>query len=139
MKRGVIAGNFDVIHPGYIAMFNECKEHCDFLVVGLHEDPSTERPDKLTPVLSWIDRWHILESLRQVDFVFLYKTEAVFHDVLLNGKFDVRFLGSDYIDKTFTGDDLDIPIHFLNRDHDWSTTKFKQMIADSLTIKNKKL
>ena len=139
MKRGVIAGNFDVIHPGYIAMFNECKEHCDFLVVGLHEDPSIERPDKLTPVLSWIDRWHILESLRQVDFVFLYKTEADLHDILSSGKFDVRFLGSDYIDKPFTGDDLDIPIHFLNRDHDWSTTKFKQMIADSLTIKNKKL
>ncbi len=139
MKRGVIAGNFDVIHPGYIAMFDECKEHCDFLVVGLHEDPSAERPDKLTPVLSWNDRWHILRSLRQVDFVFLYKTEADLHDVLPNGHFDVRFLGSDYIDKPFTGDDLDIPIHYLNRDHDWSTTKFKQMIADSLTIKNKKL
>jgi len=25
---GVIAGNFDVIHPGYIEMFKEMKEHC---------------------------------------------------------------------------------------------------------------
>ena len=25
----------------------------------------------------------------------------------------------------FTGDDLGIKVHFLNRDHGWSTTKFK--------------
>jgi glycerol-3-phosphate cytidylyltransferase-like family protein len=31
MIRGVIAGNFDVLHPGYIAMFDECKKHCDRL------------------------------------------------------------------------------------------------------------
>ena len=27
MKIGVVAGAFDVIHPGYIKMFNECKKH----------------------------------------------------------------------------------------------------------------
>ena len=37
---GVIAGNFDVIHPGYIHLFNECKEHCNTLLLLLHEDPS---------------------------------------------------------------------------------------------------
>jgi glycerol-3-phosphate cytidylyltransferase len=45
---------------------------------------------------------------------------------------DVRFLGDDYIGKPFTGNDLDIPTHYLNRDHGWSTTKYKQLIADSL-------
>ena len=30
---GVIAGNFDVVHPGYILMFNECKKHCDTLAL----------------------------------------------------------------------------------------------------------
>ena len=44
---GVIAGNFDVIHPGYIFMFNECKKHCDILLLLLHDDPSIERPKKL--------------------------------------------------------------------------------------------
>ena len=46
-KIGVIAGNFDVIHPGYIFMFNECKKHCDILLLLLHDDPSIERPKKL--------------------------------------------------------------------------------------------
>ena len=132
MIRGVIAGNFDVIHPGYIAMFNECKKHCDRLIVCLHEDPSIERPEKLKPILHWSDRLKILESLVQVDFVFLYGTEADLYEALVKGDFDVRFLGDDYVGKTYTGYELNIPIHYLNRDHGWSTTKYKQLIANSL-------
>jgi len=132
MIRGVIAGNFDVIHPGYIAMFDECKKHCDRLIVCLHEDPSIERPEKLKPILHWSDRLKILESLVQVDFVFLYGTEADLYEALVKGEFDVRFLGDDYVGKTYTGYELNIPIHYLNRDHGWSTTKYKQLIANSL-------
>ena len=132
MIRGVIAGNFDVIHPGYIAMFNECKKHCDRLIVCLHEDPSIERPEKLKPILHWSDRLKILESLVQVDFVFLYQTEADLYEALVKGDFDVRFLGDDYLGKTYTGYELNIPIYYLNRDHGWSTTKYKQLIANSL-------
>jgi glycerol-3-phosphate cytidylyltransferase len=132
MIRGVIAGNFDVIHPGYIAMFDECKKHCDRLIVCLHEDPSIERPEKLKPILHWSDRVKILESLVQVDFVFLYQTEADLYEALVKGEFDVRFLGDDYVGKTYTGYELNIPIHYLNRDHGWSTTKYKQLIANSL-------
>jgi glycerol-3-phosphate cytidylyltransferase len=132
MIRGVIAGNFDVIHPGYIAMFDECKKHCDKLIVCLHEDPSIERPEKLKPILHWSDRVKILDSLVQVDFVFLYQTEADLYEALVKGEFDVRFLGDDYVGKTYTGYELNIPIHYLNRDHGWSTTKYKQLIANSL-------
>jgi len=132
MIRGVIAGNFDVIHPGYIAMFDECKKHCDRLIVCLHEDPSVERPEKLKPILHWSDRVKILDSLVQVDFVFLYQTEADLYEALVKGDFDVRFLGDDYVGKTYTGYELNIPIHYLNRDHGWSTTKYKQLIANSL-------
>jgi glycerol-3-phosphate cytidylyltransferase len=49
--------------------------------------------------------------------------------------FHVRFLGDDYIDKSFTGDDIGIPVHYLNRDHGWSTTKYKRMIAESISAK----
>ena len=132
MIRGIIAGNFDVIHPGYIAMYDECKKHCDRLIVCLHEDPSIERPEKLKPILHWSDRLKILESLVQVDFVFLYQTEADLYEALVKGDFDVRFLGDDYVGKTYTGYELNIPIYYLNRDHGWSTTKYKQLIANSL-------
>ena len=132
MIRGVIAGNFDVIHPGYIHMFNECKKYCNYLIVLLHEDPTNERPEKLKPILSVEERLLILYSLKQVNLVMTYKTEAELYDILDEMHPDVRFLGDDYIGKPFTGDDLDISIHYLNRDHGWSTTKYKQLIANSL-------
>ena len=132
MKIGVIAGNFDVIHPGYIHMFNECKKYCNYLIVLLHEDPTNERPEKLKPILSVRERLLILYSLKQVNLVMTYKTEEELYMILEEMNPDVRFLGDDYIGKPFTGNDLDIPIHYLNRDHGWSTTKYKQLIANSL-------
>ena len=48
MIKGVIAGNFDVIHPGYIKTFRECKENCDHFTILLHSDPTIERPSKLS-------------------------------------------------------------------------------------------
>ena len=131
MKTGVIAGNFDVIHPGYIKMFKECKENCDYFVVLLHSDPTIERPEKLKPILSVEERREILFAL-DIDTVISYDTEKELYWMLKDGNYDVRFLGDDYIGKLFTGDDLNIPIHYLNRDHGWSTTKYKQLIADSL-------
>jgi glycerol-3-phosphate cytidylyltransferase len=132
MSKGVIAGNFDVLHPGYIAMFKEMKENCDCLIVLLHTDPSIERPHKLRPILSSSERKEMLESLKYVDDVIRYTYEEQLLDLLKLGEFDIRFLGDDYINKPFTGDNLKIPIHYMNRDHGWSTTKFKRLIADSL-------
>ncbi len=131
---GIIAGNFDVIHPGYIAMFNEMKQHCDHIIVLLHTDPTIERPEKCKPVLSVEERLGILHSLRQVDEVHTYTTEAELYNIIADrqAQIKVRFLGDDYKDKEFTGKDLNIPIHYINRDHGWSTTKFKQQIAESI-------
>ena len=130
MIKGVIAGNFDVIHPGYIEMLEEIKKNCTVLIILLHTDPSIERPHKLKPVLSSEERKKMLLSIKYVDDVIRYTYEEQLYDLLRVGEFDVRFLGDDYIDrKSFTGKDLNIPIHFINRDHGWSTTKFKKLIS----------
>jgi len=131
-KIGVIAGNFDVIHPGYIYMFEECMIYCDSLLLLLHEDPSIERPEKIKPILSLNERKMILNSLKHINRIITYETESDLYEILMNEKIDVRFLGDDYKDKSFTGDDLDIPIHYLDRSHGWSTTKFKKLIAETL-------
>ena len=131
-STGVIAGNFDVIHPGYIYMFDECKKHCDILLLLLHDDPSIERPEKIKPILDLSERNMILSSLKQVDRIITYQIESDLYDILKTEQIDIRFLGDDYKDKAFTGDDLGIPIHYLDRSHGWSTTKFKKMIAESV-------
>ena len=131
MITGVIAGAFDVIHPGYIKLFNECKKHCDKLHLFLHIDPSIERPDtKIKPVHTLDEREEILLSIRYVDQVIRYKTEQDLLWILENTKIDVRILGSDYKDKDYTGKDFDIEVHFHNRDHNYSTTKLKQKIKE---------
>ena len=73
----------------------------------------------------------ILSSLNQVDRIISYKYETDLYELLSNLDIDIRFLGEDYKSKPFTGDDLNIPIHFLERSHGWSTTKFKNKIAKS--------
>ena len=136
MLKGVIAGNFDIIHPGYIKMFKEAKEHCDCLIVLLHTDPSLERSNKHKPVLSAIDRKEMLLSLRYVDDVIRYTYEEQLYDLLKMGEFDIRFLGDDYKNKPFTGDDLKILVHYFDRSHGWSTTKFRRLIAKSYEKSN---
>ena len=129
---GVIAGNFDVIHPGYIYMFDECKKHCDILLLLLHDDPSIERPEKIKPILDLSERNMILSSLKQIDRIITYQIESDLYDILKTEQIDIRFLGDDYKGKSFTGDDLNIPIHYLDRSHGWSTTKFKKLIAETV-------
>ena len=136
MNKGVIAGNFDVIHPGYIKTFKECKENCDHFTILLHSDPTIERPTKLKPVLTVEERIEILYSIKYIDDIKVYTYEEELIKLLKENKFDIRFLGDDYIGKSFTGIELNIDIHYLKRDHGWSTTKFKKLIAE--TIKTKK-
>ena len=136
MNKGVIAGNFDVIHPGYIKTFKECKKNCDHFTILLHSDPTIERPNKLKPILSVDERIEVLSSIKYIDEIKVYTYEKELIKLLEDNKFNIRFLGDDYIGKSFTGIELNIDIHYLKRDHGWSTTKFKKLIAE--TIKTKK-
>ena len=128
--RGVIAGNFDVIHPGYVRFFRDAKENaCDYLIIALHVDPTIERPHKAKPILSADERTEVLLSLSDVDEVVYYNTEAELLRLLKDTRPNIRILGSDYQSKPFTGDSLSIPVYFHHRNHDWSTTRFKDEIA----------
>jgi glycerol-3-phosphate cytidylyltransferase len=131
-NMGVIAGNFDVIHPGYIKMFKECKTYCKQLIILLHIDPSIERPEKLKPILTKQERTEILTSIKFINGIAYYTYEKELVDLIYRLNPDIRFLGDDYRGKTYTGFELDVPVHYLNRDHGWSTTKFKKLIADTL-------
>ena len=133
LKKGIIAGAFDLIHPGYIRMFKEAKDHCNHLTVALHEDPSAARPHKLTPVQSLEDRKEILRAIKYVDDIVVYYAEETFLSYLKD--YEVRFLGSDYLDGSYTGKDIAIDVVFLNRDHGYSTTKLKEDIYQSIETK----
>jgi len=51
---------------------------------------------------------------------------------LKSGKYDVRFLGEDYVEGNYTGFDIPIDVVFLDRKHRYSTTQLKIKIANYL-------
>ena len=79
MKIGLIAGSFDVLHPGYIEMFEQMEDECDQVWVLLQTDPTIERPEKMKPVLSVKDRTSMLIALRHVNHVIPYTLESELH------------------------------------------------------------
>ncbi len=135
--HGIIAGSFDVIHPGYIEMFKDAKSRCNLLTIALHVDPSKERNYKLHPVHTVEERTQILKSIKYIDGVILYYTEQDLINILSSNLYDVRFLGTDYKSNNYTGKDLPIKIEWLERQHhNYSSTRLKTLIYES--VKSKK-
>ena len=138
---GFTAGNFDLLHPGYIITFEEAKRHCDKFLVFLQRDPSLHRKSKYKPMIPLYDRYKALMSIKYVDEVYIYQTEEELYNLIKFWKPDVRILGEDYIGnngepKPFTGDDLPPKIVYTSRSHGWSTTKLKELITKQ-TIEQK--
>lgn len=130
---GFVASCFDLgPHAGHIAMLSEAKDHCDFLVVGLHINPKSEREIKNKPVESVSERVIKLLACRFIDQIIPYETETELEDLLKIINPDIRFLGSDYIDKDFTGIKLNIPIHYCRRTHSISSSKIRQKIISNI-------
>ena len=126
---GFTAGNFDLIHPGYVYTFEDAKKHCDRFIVFLQRDPSLHRKSKYKPVVPLYERYRTLKSIRYIDDVYVYQTEEELYELIKFFKPDIRILGEDYIGKSFTGDDLPPKVIYTTRAHGWSTTRMKDMIA----------
>jgi glycerol-3-phosphate cytidylyltransferase len=131
-KKGIICGSFDVIHPGYVAMFKEIKNKCEDVYILLHDDPTIERPSKMKPVLSVEERRDILENFFIYPTILSYNTEAELLFLIKSIDPDIRFLGEEYMDKDYTGKEIGTLVHWIDRSHGWSTTKFKKAIANTI-------
>ena len=110
-------------------MLKDAKQQCDKLIVGLQINPTIDRPEKNKPIQSYEERYIQLEAVKYVDKIIKYTNEKDLYKKLLDLKPDIRILGSDYINKSFTGDDLNIPIYYHNRNHDYSSTNLRGKIV----------
>ena len=131
LKIGFTCGAFDLLHAGHVVMLQEAKRHCDYLLVGLQTDPSIDRQEKNRPVQSVYERWVQLSAINVVDKVIPYDTEQSLIDLLESQSIDVRFVGEDYKDKSFTGDSLPIRVVYTNRKHSFSTTNLRKQVVQS--------
>lgn len=138
-KRGVTVGAFDLCHAGHILMLKEAKELCDYLIIGLQDDPSVDSEYRIkekdgqvknVPVMSLEERKIILSAVRYIDEIFVYTTEADLYEKLKNLDYDVRILGADWEGKKYTGWDLPHTSYFNKRDHSFSTSELRNRVYE---------
>lgn len=124
----------DLFHTGHVAMIQECREHCDYLIVCVMSG-TDDRKGKETPVQTLFERFFEVKNCKGVDEVYACGSEA---DLLLamqvlRPRIDVRFVGDDYIGKDFTGKEYceksGIKIKYNRRDHGLSSTELRKRIV----------
>ena len=132
MIRGIAFSCFDLLHAGHITMLEEAKEHCNYLIAGLHTSPE----HKKNVIQSCFERYIQLKGCKYVDEIIPYDSEDDLSNMLKTiTPLHVRFLGEEYLleKKIITGynicDKRDIKLHYCRRYHNYSTTELKGRIA----------
>lgn len=131
---GFTCSTFDLLHAGHILMLAECKQVCDYLIVGLQTDPTIDRPDtKNKPVQSVVERYVQLSAVKFVDEIVVYETEKDLEDLLMFLPITIRICGEEYKDKHLTGLDIcdsrGIKTYYNSRSHKFSSTELRTRIA----------
>lgn len=120
----------DFLHAGHVLMLSECKRYCDYLYVGIIDDPTKDRPWKNKPIQSLFERYVQVASHKSVDEIVPLDGEADLDLALRSLPIDVRFVGEDYIGKDFTGkatcEELGIRIIYNKRKHGLSSTELRE-------------
>ena len=131
-RIGFTCSTFDLLHAGHITMLEEAKHHSDYLIVGLQNDPTLDRPEKNAPVQTIVERQIQLAAVKYVDEIVVYNTEQDLVDLLLTLPIDVRVLGDEYKNKDFTGKDIakqrGSKIVYNGRDHSFSSTSLRKRV-----------
>jgi len=135
MKIGFTCSTFDLLHAGHVAMLQEAKTVCDYLIVGLQNDPTLDRATKNKPVQTIIERQMQLRGNKYVDEIWVYNTEKDLEDLLLTLPINVRILGVEYEGKEFTGREIchkrSIDLYFNGRDHSFSSSSLRRRVYEA--------
>jgi len=135
MKVGITFSTFDLFHAGHVKMIEEAKCQCDYLIVGLQLDPSIERKEKNKPTQSIIERYIQLKGSKHIDEIIPYVTEEDLMDILTSFKIDVRIIGEEYKEKSFTGkaycEEKGIIIYYNKREHRFSSSALRNQVKSA--------
>jgi glycerol-3-phosphate cytidylyltransferase len=138
---GFTCSTFDLLHAGHILMLAECKQICEYLIVGLQSDPTIDRPEiKNKPVQSIVERYVQLSAVKFVDEIIVYDTEKDLEDLLMFLPITMRICGEEYKDKPLTGREIcesrGIKTYYNSRTHRFSSSELRQRTYQSELKKN---
>ena len=113
-----------------------CLQRFD-IIFGKNAYEILDTPIPAEDPLEWVDtksykeRLIQLEAVKYVDEIIKYETEEELYQLLKLLRPDVRILGSDYEDgRYFTGMELNIPIYYHERYHNYSSTNIRKKINE---------
>lgn len=95
MKKVLVAGTFDFLHPGHVDLFRQAKARGDFLVVVIARDATVEKIKGQKPFFPEAKRLDAVVKQKLVDQARLGNVGGPLWDVLLEEKPDVVVLGYD--------------------------------------------
>ena len=125
MKRIIVNGTFDVLHPGHIALLNYAKSLGDFLV------DADERVKQLKgtqrPINNQFERKLLLENLKAVDQVLIFDSSEELVEIIKSCAIMVK--GSDYKGRSVIGES-DCQVIYFDRIDEYSSTKKIQDIIN---------
>lgn len=134
-KIGYTDGVYDLFHVGHLNMINTAKEHCEYLIVGVHGDEVVKEYKHHVPIINENDRRKIVASIKGVD-------EAVinqFRDKLKLWElyhFDVVFIGDDWKNTQRWNDfekklsEIGVDVVYVPYTKGISTTEIRQKIME---------
>lgn len=92
---GYTTGVYDMFHIGHLNVIKKAKEQCDYLIVGVSSDELVQKEKGKTPVIPYVERVAIVDSIKYVDKV----VEQPDKDKMSAWKryhFNKMFVGSDW-------------------------------------------
>ncbi len=119
-----VNGCFDILHIGHIELLKHAKSLGSALIVGIDSDSRirlSKGPSR--PFNTLRDRKGFLESVRYVDRVVSYSSDAELEEELKKNKIDIMVIGSDWKDKKVVGEKIVKKVVFFDRIGEHSTTR----------------
>lgn len=94
---GYVRGAYDLFHVGHLRLLKRCKEHCDYLIVGIDSDELVEIYKNRKPCISEEERSEIVRAIKYVDDTVIVD----YHNVDIRNawelyQFNVQFCGDDH-------------------------------------------
>jgi rfaE bifunctional protein nucleotidyltransferase chain/domain len=127
-NRVVVNGTFDILHTGHLNLLSYAKSLGDYLIVCIDCDERVRQlKGDFRPINTENDRKYMLEMLKPVDEVIIFRTREELIDIVT--KCDIMVKGSDYIGKSVIGETYCKKVVYYDRT-EHSTTKTIQDIID---------
>ena len=126
-----VNGCFDVLHRGHIELFKYAKSLGDVLIVGIDDDRRVEKlKGKTRPVNKLEDRLEMLRSIKYIDDVVWFTSDADLAAQVLASEAEIMVVGSDYENKEVIGSRHVKEMKFYRKINGYSTTKILECSSD---------